>query len=293
MELRHIRYFLAVAEEMNFTRAAEKLMIAQPPLSRQIHDLEEELGAPLFLRKPHSLRLTEEGQLFRQYAQQMVDLADRAVDEVREMNQGLHGTLYLGMVEGNAPHLMSQWIAGFHALHPHVQYDLWNGNSDDVTTRVMRGLCELALIMAPYNEEGLQGLPVYREPWVAIMSENHPLASLPGDELSISALRDCGLIVPSRQSRQQELSGWFAQLGETPHILCRVANTVNAFQLARQGVGVAIYPASSDSLEMSKGICVKRIVEPEVTAQYVLVRAKNRPLSRAAGDFVRYIKEKM
>lgn len=297
MELRHIRYFLAVAEEMNFTRAAEKLMIAQPPLSRQIHDLEEELGVPLFIRKPHALRITEEGQLFRQYAQQVLDLVDKSVDEVRELNQGLHGTLYLGMVEGSAPHLLSEWVSGFHKLHPHVQYDLWNGNSDDVTTRVMRGLCELALIVAPYNPEGLQGLPVWQEPWVAIMSGSHPLASRPGDELPLALLADENLIVPSRQSRQQEIGSWFAGIGQTPRVVCRMSNTLNALELAEQGVGVAIYPESQGRMprigDTGSSVCVKRLVSPEVTAQYVLVRARNRPLSRAAGEFVRYVKSQL
>lgn len=295
MELRHLRYFLAVAEELNFTRAAEKLMIAQPPLSRQIHDLEEELGAPLFIRNPHALRLSEEGQLFRQYAMQVLELVDKSVSAVREMNQGLHGTLFLGMVEGNAPHLISQWIAGFHVLHPHVQYDLWNGNSDDVTTRVMRGLSELALIVSPFNPEGLEGLPVFSEPWVALMSADHTLAAYPGDELPLTMLRDYDLIVPSRQSRQAEISSWFAQLGETPRILCRMSNTINAFELAMQGVGVAIYPASTGNLSLfSAGrehmLCIKRLVDPVVSAQYVLVRARNRPLSRVASEFVKYVR---
>ena len=89
MELRHIRYFMAVAEEMNFTRAAEKLSIAQPPLSRQIKDLEEELGASLFERSSHSLRLTEEGILFKQYASRILELESRSKDDIAGMAVGL------------------------------------------------------------------------------------------------------------------------------------------------------------------------------------------------------------
>lgn len=232
MELRHIRYFLAVAEEMNFTRAAEKLMIAQPPLSRQIQDLEAELGVPLFLRSPHKLRLTEEGALFRQYALQITALADKAVDEVRLLHDGLHGMLFLGMVEGNAPHLVSEWISSFHQEHPRVQFDLWNGNTDDVSARVARGLCELALIMAPYNTEELEGIQVYEEPWVAIMSKAHSMASKPGHTVTLEELGQCELLLPARESRQQEIGQWFARVGMTPRIICRISNTINAFELA-------------------------------------------------------------
>ena len=102
MELRHIRYFKAVAEEKNFTRAAEKLAIAQPPLSRQIQDLEEELGTELFVRSPHKVALTEEGELFLQYATQILDLVNKSEEEVKEMKEGLQGTLYIASVEGCA-----------------------------------------------------------------------------------------------------------------------------------------------------------------------------------------------
>lgn len=293
MELRHLRYFLAVCEEMNFTRAAEKLMIAQPPLSRQIHDLEDELGVPLFIRKPHVLRLTEEGTLFRQYAAQIVETADKSIDEVRELHKGLHGTLYLGSVEGNAPHLLSGWVSAFHHLHPHVQFDLWNGNSDDVISRVNRGLCQIALIMAPYNEEGLDGFPVYSEPWVAIMRKDDPV-NTPSDTISLSELGSSGLIVPSRESRREEIGQWFTQAGVTPRVICRVSNTLNAFELVEQGVGIAIYPASQGNSVFRNGdlrdVCVKRIISPDVTARYVLVRAKNRPHSRVASEFVQFVR---
>ena len=128
MELRHIRYFKAVAEEKNFTRAAEKLAIAQPPLSRQIQDLEEELGTELFVRSPHKVTLTEEGELFLQYASQILDLVSKSEEEVREMREGLTGTLYIASVEGCAPRFFAEWISTFRKKHPNVQYNLWNGN---------------------------------------------------------------------------------------------------------------------------------------------------------------------
>ena len=120
MELRHIRYFIAVAEEMNFSRAAEKLCIAQPPLSRQIMDLEDELGVKLINRNKHAISLTDEGVLFRQYALQVLDLVDHSTAEVRELKHGLQGMINLGTVEGNAPRLLANWISGFHNKNPDI-----------------------------------------------------------------------------------------------------------------------------------------------------------------------------
>ena len=176
MELRHLRYFLTVCEEMNFTKAAERLMIAQPPLSRQIKDLEEELGAPLFVRQHHTLALTDEGVRFRSYANRIVSLADRSVEDIKEMNTGLQGTVYIAEVEGKAPRLTSSYIASFSNLHPNVQFNIWNGNSDEVTARVKNGLADVAVIMEPYDPKDLHSIPIYKEPWVAMFSCDHPLA---------------------------------------------------------------------------------------------------------------------
>ena len=149
MELRHIRYFKAVAEEKSFTKAAEQLAIAQPPLSRQIQDLEAELGTTLFLRTPHKVSLTEEGELFLQYANQILDLVNRSEEDVRERKEGLQGTLYIASVEGCGPRLFAEWIAGFGQKHPHVQYNLWNGDKGIVRDRHDHGALQYGGIRGP------------------------------------------------------------------------------------------------------------------------------------------------
>lgn len=288
MELRHIRYFLAVAEEMNFTRAAEKLCIAQPPLSRQIKDLEEELGVPLFIRKPHALQLTEEGQVFRQYAVRVLDLVSKSAEDVKELQSGLHGTIYLASVEGHAPALLSQWIAGFQMEHPHVTYNLWNGNSDDVIHRLTKGLCELALIMEPHNAEGVNALRVYSEPWIAMIPSNCPLAQEPGDTVDFQRVTQYDLIIPSRESRLQEISGWSNSPEKPLRVRCRIAHMLNAYELTRQNVGITLYPASAN-IGTDSSVCIKKLVNPQVMVSYVLIWDKNRQLSHAAAEFLKYV----
>lgn len=288
MELRHIRYFLAVAEELSFTRAAEKLNIAQPPLSRQIQDLEEELQVKLFIRKPRTLQLTEEGLRFKQYAKQILRLVDKSTEELQEIGKGLQGTLYLATVEGRAPRLFSGWISGFQKLHPHVYYNLWNGNSDDVTDRVMNHLCDLAIIVEPHNEEGLHSLPVYEEPWIALIPRDHPLASQPGTTVRMAQLASYELVVPSRYSRLQEIEGWFLDEAH-PVFRCQVSNMVNAYELARQGAGIAIYPASAASLVLDDSVCIKELTEPAIRASYSLIWKKGQHLSHVAEEFLHYI----
>ena len=289
MELRHIRYFLAVATELNFTRAAWKLCIAQPPLSRQIQDLEEELGVKLFERKPHALQLTEEGALFKQYATQVLDLVNKSTEDIRERKRGLQGTLYLASVEGHAPRLYAEWIAAFHSLHPHVQYNLWNGNSDDVVNRVMNGLCDLAIIMEPHNAEGVESIPVYQEPWVAIIPADNPLAKQKEATVNLADLTPYELIIPSRSSRLEEINDWFRSTGK-PMIRCRIAHLLSAYELTRLGVGITIYPASASDIANMSDVVIKEIVNPAKTASYILIWNKYRQLPHVATEFLDFIR---
>ena len=292
MELRHIRYFLAVAEEMNFTRAAEKLCIAQPPLSRQIQDLENELGTKLFNRSPHHIELTEAGEIFRQYGARILELSEKSVEDIREMDNGLQGTIYFSNVEGHAPNLLAKWIAEFQKEYPNVKYNLWNGNTDDIVSRIKKGLCDLAIIMTPFDPEGIDTFPVYEEPWVAIMPTDHPLAGEAGDSIELKKLAPFDLVIPSRHSRLHEIEDWFAISGTKPKVRCYIAHTLSAYELTKQGVGIAIYPASASDIIAKDSLCIKAICDPQVMAKYVLAWNQERPMSRAAEKFLEFVKEK-
>lgn len=289
MELRHIRYFKAVAEEKNFTRAAEKLAIAQPPLSRQIQDLEEELGTELFVRSPHKVALTEEGELFLQYATQILDLVNKSEEEVKEIKEGLQGTLYIASVEGCAPRLFAEWISAFRKKHPNVQYNLWNGNTDDVNNRVTKGLCEVAMITAPYNTEEFHVLPVYDEPWVAVIPKGNPLYSEKNLPVLPDELLPYDLLIPSRESRKSEIDKWFSSPGHTAKICGRIAHMMNAYELSRHGVGISIYPQSICSLVHDNDVCVRQIDHPAAHASYALIWNKKHTISHVAKEFIGFV----
>ena len=146
MDFRVLTYFTVVAQELNFTRAAEKLNMSQPPLSNSIRQLEEDLGVDLFIRGKRHLTLTEEGAFFLHRAQEMLEMADKTRSDLSSMRGGLSGRLTLSIVEGRPPFLASQWIRGFHEEYPLVRFEMWNGSSDDVIERLAHGLADLAVI---------------------------------------------------------------------------------------------------------------------------------------------------
>lgn len=289
MELRTLRYFITVAQELNITRAAEKLNMSQPPLSNQIRGLEEELGAPLFIRGKRRLTLTDEGSLLLRRAVQLLDLEEKTRQELAAMKSGVSGTIVLGLVEGRAPYLTARWIAGFREEFPLVRYSLWNGSSDDVLDRLHKGLADLAVIAAPYDTEHLEGFPVGREPWVAIIPRKHPLAQLPGDQLPLARLVGQPLIVPTRKSRIEAIRKWFGEIGAEPDIFCEMSNYVDAVALAEQGVGISIFPQTTYT---PNDLVVSKVVtQPARQAEYVLVWSKAQQPSGLVQAFIDYVQD--
>lgn len=291
MELRTLHYFTVVAQELNITRAAEKLNMSQPPLSNQIKALEEELGVQLFIRGKRHLELTEEGGLLLRRAVQIQELADKTRQEIASLREGMTGVIYLSMVEGRAPFLAARWIAGFREEFPLVRYNLWNGSSDDVLDRLRKGLADLAVIAAPYDTEHLEGFPVGREPWIAMLHPDHPLAQTVGDTIPLSSLAGEPLIVPSRKSRMDAIRRWFGEVGVEPHILCEMSNYMDAAALTSQGVGISIFPQTVD---VSNGLVVSKVViQPSRQVEYILVWNRGQPPSGLTREFIHFVQENL
>ena len=291
MELRTLHYFTVVAQELNITRAAEKLNMSQPPLSNQIKALEEDLGVQLFIRGKRQLELTEEGGLLLRRAVQIQELADKTRQEIASLREGMTGVIYLSMVEGRAPFLAARWIAGFREEFPLVRYNLWNGSSDDVLDRLHKGLADLAVIAAPYDTEHLEGFPVGREPWIAMLHPDHPLAQTVGDTIPLSSLAGEPLIVPSRKSRMDAIRRWFGEVGAEPHILCEMSNYMDAAALTSQGVGISIFPQTVD---VSNGLVVSKVViQPSRQVEYILVWNRGQPPSGLTREFIHFVQENL
>ncbi len=268
MDLRSLYYFVTVAEERNITRAAERLNMSQPPLSAQIKGLEEELGIQLFIRGKRQLTITDAGVLLLRRAKQILELAAQTQHELKSM-EGLSGNLNISLVEGRAPYLLARWIAGFRAEFPKVTVHLWNGSGDDVLERLNRGLADLALVAAPYNAELMEGITVGREPWVAILSRQHPLAQEEGDFLPLRKLVGQPLFIPSRQSRAEAVRTWFEELGEEPLIAGDLSNYIDANELLTK----------------------KIITESARQIEYALVWNKNAHLSDLEQEFINFVRD--
>ena len=281
MDLRTLKYFSVVAEELNITHAAERLCMSQPPLSNQMKALEEELGIKLFIRGKRQLQLTDAGKLLFQRAVQILDMAEKTRHEVMSMSGGMSGTINIGMVEGRAPFLTARWIAGFKEEYPAV--------SDDVLERMRQGLVDLAVIAAPYDTEHLEGFAVGRGPRVAIMSRSNPLAAEEGDSISLEKLAGKPLIIPSRPSRIDAIRSWFAEVGKEPSIFCTMSNYIDAVALAELDIGIAIFPRTTYT--PNDLLVTKVITEPARQIEYVLVRHKNREPSELMTEFINFVRD--
>ncbi|MBE6019262.1 MAG: LysR family transcriptional regulator [Clostridiales bacterium] len=288
MDLRTLQYFVTVAEELNITRAAEKLHMSQPPLSVSIKSLEEELDTVLFIRGNRRLKLTESGQLLYRRAKEILKLADKTKSEVLSLGEGMRGTISIGLVEGMAPDIAAEWFAGFRTIHPNVRFRILDGSTDDLLEKLRTGLISLAVITSPCDNSLLHSFQVGEEKMAALMSRDHPLAQDNGRKIRVADLVGENLIVPSRKALIETIYRWFREVGSEPQIVCEMDSYLDAAALAGRQVGISIYPRTA--YIPNDSLVFKEIAGNDKKMEYLFVWRKGHPLPTIEERFIDFVK---
>lgn len=286
MELRVLRYFLTVAREENITRAAELLHITQPTLSRQLMQLEEELGTTLFHRGKHSIYLTEDGMLLKKRAQDIIALADRTEKEFTEHDEELSGEIVFGCGETKGVYELADRIAEFQRHYPMVQYEMYTAIADDIKEKIDRGLVDIGLLTEPVDISRYNFLRLQRkEQWGALVRTDSPLAVQktvkPEDLMGIP------LLMVKRSLVKNEVANWFGKYYDQLEVTGTYNLLNNAAALVEKGIGTALCFQVGNYYD---NLCFIPL-EPKLETGLVLVWQKNRVLSRAAQMFIDDVKE--
>ena len=289
MDLRTLKYFITVAEELNITRAAEKLHMSQPPLSAQIKGLEEELDTVLFIRGKRRLKLTESGQMLYRRAKEILSLAEKTQSEIHSMGEGMRGTISIGLVEGMAPDIAAEWFAGFLELYPNIRFRILDGSTDDLLEKMRSGLISLAVITSPCDNSLLHSFHVGEEKIAALMNSAHPLAAREGDCIDVSELAGENLIVPSRKALIETIYKWFGKVNAEPKIVCEMDSYLDAAALAGRMVGISIYPRTA--YVPNDSLIFKEITGDDKKMEYLFVWRKGHPLPTIEKTFIDDVKE--
>lgn len=276
MELRTLQYFLVVAREENITKAAALLHVTQPTLSRQMMQLEEELGVQLFTRSSHNIILTEQGVLLKRRAQELVSLADKTKQELAQQ-QVLSGEVAIGSGEYRSSVLLAQILTQFHQQHPQVHYEIFSGNSDDIKERIERGLLDIGFLLEPVDVSKYEFVRVpVREEWGVLVSEMSELAQKAA--VTPQDLADKPLLFSRRDLVKRELMNWFGSYADDLNIVACGNLPFNLSMLVQQGMGAYLSIRKSGR---SDGVCF-RPLSPKLESNVVLAWKKNQAMSPAA-----------
>jgi DNA-binding transcriptional LysR family regulator len=270
MELRHLRYFVTVAEELHFSRAAQRLQMTQQPLSKQIRDLEEELGVQLFHRTKRQVRITEAGEAFLEEARQLLAKADRAVEVARQAARGHSGRLAIGICGLATYSVLPKVLKAVRERSPHVALELHEMTTSSQVQALQNRQIHLGFLMLPIQEENLNIKPILQEPFVVVLPETHPLATQM--EVLLPALANEPFILVPRQEEPgyyDRCISLFEQSGFAPRVSQQASEKQTILSLVAAGMGIALSPASVRVLHR-EGVIYKALAESKREVELAL-----------------------
>lgn len=289
MDIRVLRYFLTVAREESFSHAAEKLFLSQPTLSRQIKDMEEELGVALFIRTNRNVILTKEGLRLRKRAQEIVELMDKTQEEFMNLEEEISGDVYIG---GGETHLMreiAKIALSLQEEHPDIRYHLHSGNAEDVSERLDKGLLDFGIVSDPADirKYDFMRIPGHNI-WGLLMPKDHPLAER--QAVSPKDLEGVPLIISRQNLVPGALSTWLGKNIDTMKVVGTYNLIFNAALMVEQGLGCAIaFDQLVDTMAVNS-LCFRPLT-PRLEMGMNLVWKKYQLFSPAAEAFLNKVQE--
>ncbi len=288
MEIRTLQYFLMVAREENITRAAEQLHIGQPTLSRQLMQLEDEVGQQLLIRGKRKVELTEAGMLLRRRAEEIISLVDKTEKELWNNEEELSGQINIGAGEFSAVNIfLPKLISSFSLKYPLVTYDIYTGNADLIKERIDQGLIDIGILLEPVEIEKYDFIRLpYKEKWGIVTSINNPLAT--HDYVTASDIRNIPLTLPNRNAVQNEFSSWFHDDMSKLHFVASGNFVTNLISLIELGIcnGICVEGAlakhSRDTIRFVP-------FYPELSTGTVIVWKKHQSMSLLMQQFIKEI----
>ena len=288
MELRLLRYFLTVAKEQSFTKAAEQLHITQPTLSRQMAAFEEDLGITLFIRSGKKISLTDEGILLKRRALEILNLEERTIEELKGKEEVVEGTITIGCGEFAAVETLAKICKTYKEKYPLVQIVLHTATADAVYEMMNKGLVDIALFMEPVDTEGLDYIRITDcDHWCVGMRPDDPLAEK--EFIKKEDLIGKPLILPERMNVQSELANWFGKDFSKLQIAFTSNLGTNAGIMAANGLGYPISIEGAATKYWREDILVQRRISPEITTSTVIAWRRNIPYSLAVRKMIEEI----
>lgn len=286
MELRVLNYFLAIAREENFTRAAEQLHITQPTLSRQIADLEQELGVKLFIRSNHNIVLTEDGMILKRRAQEILSLAEKTKRDFRNKDENLEGVISIGSGEFLSTEFLTDCISEFRKKHPLIRFEIYSGNAGNIRDYIERGLLDLGLMSEPIDIRKYEfiAMPV-QEQWGALVREDSHLADR--KFIHPQDLVDIPIISSTNEFTESTVGKWFGEYASQLNVIAKGNLLYNEAMLAKSNIGAVICIRLNCTYEGLRFIPFS----PALTTDTALAWKKEQFFSAAAASFIDFSKK--
>lgn len=291
MDIRVLQYFLAVAREESITRAAERLRMTQPPLSRQLKDLEDELGKQLLIRGSKKVTLTEDGMLLRKRAEELVDLMKKTKAELTSSNENINGDIHIGCGETEAISFLAQAAWDLQQKHPLIHYHIYSGDAERVMERLDKGLIDFGLLVGPVdvNKYDYIRLPL-KDRWGVLMRKDSPLAEK--ESITAEDLWDKPLIISHQTSINSEMFSWLKTDITKLNIVATYDLVYNASQFVKKGFGYVIALDKLINTTGDSSLCFRPLY-PILEAGLCIVWKKYQVFSKASNAFLQQLQKEL